>query len=97
RLIPYGRNSNFTGRKNILESVKRLSEPASHNRIALYGLGGSGKTQIALEYVHQRASESGCHVFWVGGSGLSKFSEGFRDVAQLAHIYPTNAEKDPEG
>ncbi|CUS10722.1 unnamed protein product, partial [Tuber aestivum] len=97
RLIPYGRNSNFTGRKNILESVQRLSEPASHNRIALHGLGGSGKTQIALEYVYQRASESGCHVFWVGGSGLSKFSEGFRDVAQLAQIYPTNTEKDREG
>ncbi|CUS13685.1 unnamed protein product, partial [Tuber aestivum] len=97
RLIPYGRNSTFTGRKNLLESVERFSEPTAHSRIALHGLGGSGKTQIALEYVYRHASQSGCHVFWVGGSGLLSFSEGFRDVAQLVRIPRASTEGDEEG
>ncbi|PWW75751.1 TPR-like protein [Tuber magnatum] len=68
-----------------------------HNRIALYGLGGSGKTQIALEYVHQRTIESDSHVFWVQGSGLLKFSEGFRSVAQHVQIPLASAETDEGG
>ncbi|CUS13673.1 unnamed protein product, partial [Tuber aestivum] len=47
-LIPYGRNSTFTGRKNLLELVKRFAECSSHNRIALLGLGGSGYVLIML-------------------------------------------------
>ncbi|CUS06771.1 unnamed protein product, partial [Tuber aestivum] len=95
-MIPYGRNSKFTGRKHLVEEVKRLSEGSNHNRIALHGLGGSGKTQIALEYVYQRASESDCHVFWVHGSGVQKFSEGFRAIAQHVRIPLASAEMDEE-
>ncbi|PWW77303.1 hypothetical protein C7212DRAFT_185931 [Tuber magnatum] len=96
RLIPYSRNRTFTGRKNLLELAKGFSEGTPHSRIALYGLGGSGKTQIALEYVYQCSSESGCHVFWIHGSGLLKFSEGFRRVAQHVQLPPANAETDEE-
>ncbi|PWW75749.1 TPR-like protein [Tuber magnatum] len=96
-LIPYGRNGTFTGRKNHLELIKKLSERTAHNRIALYGVGGSGKTQIALEYVYQRTIESDCHVFWVQGSGLLKFSEGFRAVAQQVQIPLASAETDEGG
>ncbi|CUS06688.1 unnamed protein product, partial [Tuber aestivum] len=96
-MIPYGRNSKFTGRGDLIEEVKRLSAGSNHNRIALHGLGGSGKTQIALEYVYQRASESDCHVFWVHGSGVQKFSEGFRAIAQHVRIPLASAEIEEEG
>ncbi|CUS11371.1 unnamed protein product, partial [Tuber aestivum] len=78
RIIPYSRNTKFTGRKSIIDSVKSLSKRNGHNRIALLGLGGSGKTQIAIEYVHQCASERDCNIFWVQGSGVLKFKEGFK-------------------
>ncbi|CUS13670.1 unnamed protein product, partial [Tuber aestivum] len=97
RLIPYGRNSTFVGRKNLLESLKRVTDSASHNRIALYGLGGSGKTQIALEYVYRCISESGWHVFWVHGSGLLKFCEDFRRIADHVRIPLASAATDQEG
>ncbi|CUS13674.1 unnamed protein product, partial [Tuber aestivum] len=54
------------------------------------------KTQIALEYVYQRISMSDCHVFWVQGSGLLKFSEGFRDIAQAVPLPLNSAEPDEE-
>ncbi|CUS12357.1 unnamed protein product, partial [Tuber aestivum] len=96
RIIPYRRNSKFTGREDLIELVKRLSEGSGQNRIALHGLGGSGKTQIALEYVYQRAGESDCHVFWVHGSGAQKFSEGFRAIAHHVRIPLASTDTDQE-
>ncbi|CUS07627.1 unnamed protein product, partial [Tuber aestivum] len=42
RAIPYRRNSKFTGRKHLIESIKELSQGDCHHRIALHGLGGCG-------------------------------------------------------
>ncbi|CUS07624.1 unnamed protein product [Tuber aestivum] len=86
RVIPYYRNTKFTGRKHLIESIKELSKGTGHHRIALHGLSGSGKTQIALEYVYQRASENDCGVFWVQGSGVLKFIEGFQVIAEHVRI-----------
>ncbi|CUS12762.1 unnamed protein product, partial [Tuber aestivum] len=96
RVIPYCKNTNFTGREDLIESLRRYSERKGHNRIALHGLGGSGKTQIALEYLYRRASESECDIFWVRGSGLPKFSEDLRAIAQHVQIPPPSAEPDEE-
>ncbi|CUS12160.1 unnamed protein product [Tuber aestivum] len=96
RIIPYDRNSEFTGRKGLIESIKRHSEGDGHHRIALHGLGGSGKTQIALEYVYQRASDADCDVFWVQGSGVLKFIDGFRAIAHHVRIPLPSAETDQE-
>jgi tetratricopeptide (TPR) repeat protein len=52
-----GRNATFTGRDGILEQVRdRLlhgSAAGSAPPQALHGLGGVGKTQVALEYAHR--------------------------------------------
>ncbi|CUS07866.1 unnamed protein product [Tuber aestivum] len=97
RIIPYCRNTKFTGRKDLIDLLRRISESKGGNRIALNGLGGTGKTQIALEYVYQRAGEGDCGIFWVQGSGVAKFSEGFRTIAQHVRIPPASAETDEEG
>ncbi|CUS08952.1 unnamed protein product, partial [Tuber aestivum] len=97
RIIPYSRNSRFTGRESLIDSLKRLCKPDGHNRIALHGLGGSGKTQIALEYVYRRASESDCNIFWVQGSGVLRFREGFGAIAQRVRIPLASAETEEEG
>ncbi|PUU74525.1 hypothetical protein B9Z19DRAFT_1133161 [Tuber borchii] len=52
------------------------------------------KTQIALEYVHQRASDHNCDIFWIQGSGVSKFSEGFRAIARHVRIPLCSTEAD---
>lgn len=42
-LLPYARNGVFVGRKPLLEEVERkLADPKSNNRVAIYGLGGIG-------------------------------------------------------
>jgi Cdc6-like AAA superfamily ATPase len=55
------KNHQFIGREGILNKIKEVlssQTPKQYNhRIALYGMGGVGKTQCALEYAYaNRAS-----------------------------------------
>ncbi|CUS07583.1 unnamed protein product [Tuber aestivum] len=83
-MVAYSRNDTFTGRKDIIAHLKELLEDRNYSRVALYGLGGAGKTQIALEYVHQCKGLS--HVFWVHGSSFLKFGEDYRRIFQTVGI-----------
>jgi hypothetical protein len=59
------RNPAFTGRSAILESLRdRLFTHATARPVALLGLGGVGKTQIALEYAHRFAAHYEI-VWWI--------------------------------
>jgi len=57
--IPHERNRHFTGRGEILDALHKSlnqGEPAALTQ-AIKGLGGVGKTQLALEYAYRYASE----------------------------------------
>jgi tetratricopeptide (TPR) repeat protein len=62
------RNRNFSGRDDLLEqlhaSLQVESAAAVVPRGALHGLGGVGKTQLALEFAHRFASDYDI-VWWV--------------------------------
>lgn len=53
-MVPYEENVHFTGREKLLATLcTMLCETSSKqwdHRVALYGLGGVGKTQLALRY-----------------------------------------------
>ncbi len=52
------RNTNFAGRRNLLARIRRqLSSTRSNRPVALYGMGGVGKTQAVTEYAHRYANE----------------------------------------
>ncbi|KAH7308385.1 hypothetical protein B0I35DRAFT_471069, partial [Stachybotrys elegans] len=51
--IPFRKNTNFTGRADIIERIEQLLSPSPEgSRVALVGLGGMGKTQIALHIAY---------------------------------------------
>ncbi|KAK6822874.1 kinesin [Apiospora arundinis] len=86
-LIPFNRDRDFVSRDTILSQVHNLcSEPAS--RTALIGLGGVGKSQIAIEYAYRVREEqsSDTWVFWVHASSAARYEQGFRDIADYLKL-----------
>jgi tetratricopeptide (TPR) repeat protein len=64
--VPYDRNRNFTGREELLSGLWqrfKSGEPGAEIQ-AITGLGGVGKTQVALEYSYRRGA-SYTFVWWV--------------------------------
>lgn len=60
------RNPHFTGRDELIAALRRRLRAGEATLVvqALYGLGGVGKTQLALEYAHRFAAEYDV-VWWV--------------------------------
>ena len=84
-MVAYQRNANFTGRKNLLATLRaKLCEmvPGSWNhRVALYGLGGVGKTQLALEYVFSHKDDYE-RIYWISAVSEATVFAGFQEIAE---------------
>ena len=64
--VPHQRNPNFTGRDQLLDAMHQAlssGQPAALTQ-ALSGLGGIGKTQLAVEYAYRHAADYAL-VWWV--------------------------------
>ncbi|KAJ6260258.1 LOW QUALITY PROTEIN: hypothetical protein Dda_4482 [Drechslerella dactyloides] len=83
-VIPNGINETFCGRADVLEALRQILDPikASWNRRALlYGLGGVGKTKVALEYTN-RFKDQYDAIFWITADAPEKMSEAFLQVSR---------------
>ncbi|KAL1846163.1 hypothetical protein Daus18300_014339 [Diaporthe australafricana] len=91
--IPFSRDSDFVNRGDILDQIdRRCSEPAG--RVALVGLGGVGKSQLAIEFVHRTAEASSkIWIFWVHASTQARVEESFRTIADTVKLSGRNEPK----
>ncbi len=96
--VPLPRNPYFSGREEILETLHtRLGVDqavALTQSSALHGLGGVGKTQIALEYAYRHALEYRA-VFWIRAESTEQIISSFGQIADVLHL-PQCREKDQE-
>jgi hypothetical protein len=91
RVLPFGRNKDFVGRQSKLNQLITIlhTEDTREDcqRIALVGLGGVRKTQIALEFTFQLQSISPtCSLFWVRASDPTSFENAYYDIGQQLNI-----------
>lgn len=55
-------------------------------RVVLHGLGGIGKTQLAIEYI-RRHKEKYTAIFWLNANDQDSLKLSFRDIAQQVLKY----------
>ncbi|MCJ1386364.1 hypothetical protein MMC17_009490, partial [Xylographa soralifera] len=85
-IVPFGRDTDFIERGAILDQIHyKCAVPGS--RIALVGLGGVGKSQLAIEYayrIQERSPET--WVFWAHTSNAARFEQSYRAIANYVKI-----------
>lgn len=81
------RNLVFTGREELLRQLERgLREgPTAVLPHALHGMGGVGKSQLALEFVHRHAAEYEI-VWWIPAERPTQIAQAFVELARRLHL-----------
>ncbi|KAK4667508.1 NB-ARC domain and tetratricopeptide repeat-containing NOD-like receptor [Podospora pseudopauciseta] len=82
RIIPFPRNEDVVDRYILAELDQLLPPSPDYQSAALWGLGGSGKTQIALEYAYRRSRDPACSVFWVHADNETTFTQDYKVIAK---------------
>ncbi|KAA8893190.1 hypothetical protein FN846DRAFT_980026 [Sphaerosporella brunnea] len=101
--LPFARLSKFVGREQILAHMDDLFDPkllanghpekSRRKMVALHGMGGMGKSHIALEYVYRHAEQYST-VIWVDVTDSSTTNASGRQtletlIAHYATKYPS--------
>lgn len=86
-LVPFQRNPHYVDRE-VLESLKDvLCAESRLSGTAIHGLGGVGKTQIALELAHQlREDYPDCSTFWIPAMSTGSIHQAYLNVAHSLGI-----------
>ena len=91
--LPFHKNGNFTGRDRELAEIHEVlhnadSAISQRRAMILHGLGGIGKTQLAIQYayIHQKDYTS---VWWVNAATTQTLSQGFLGIARQLFLYHT--------
>lgn len=93
--MPFSRNKSFVGREQELSTLRQWtssSEDACHN-MAVFGLGGVGKTQIAIEFAYcMRERNPNCSVFWVPATDHLVFEQAYKQIGHTLNIPSIDAD-----
>ncbi|KAM0539718.1 hypothetical protein ACHAO7_011909, partial [Fusarium culmorum] len=81
-VIRYPKNPSFRGRQEVLERMedKLLPSSTTLKSYALYGFGGVGKTQLALQFCYSHAHVFQA-IFWISADTEKKIKKDLLDVA----------------
>jgi len=82
--VPYQRNPYFTGRKASFSKLRHLltSDRSETSICAIVGLGGIGKTQLAIEYAYRFATEYDV-IAWFHANDPVTLTDDYKKLTRL--------------
>lgn len=96
RDFPYTRNVQFCFRTQLLERLRSHLEPeqpkSTLRTAGLYGLGGVGKTQLALEFAY-RHTHGFDAIFWIKAETEAKIRES---ICAYGRVMQDNSQTGPQ-
>ena len=90
--VPHHRNPNFTGRKDILSNLRAAltsGEPSAWKQ-AITGMGGVGKTQLAIEYIYRRKTDYKV-IWWIRSEEPAAMAADYADLAASLDLPEKNS------
>ncbi|KAH7133076.1 hypothetical protein B0J13DRAFT_93028 [Dactylonectria estremocensis] len=96
--IPFGPNQRFVGRATLLEKLQAsFFTSQGHQRVALVGLGGIGKTQTALKFAFwTKENKPEYSVFWIPALSRATFEQAYLEIKSICAIQGAEGENPKE-
>ncbi|KAL6714710.1 hypothetical protein ACLMJK_008135 [Lecanora helva] len=80
-LVPFDRDYGYIDRAGIIGELDEWLK--RQKRVSLAGIGGVGKSQIAIEYCYRYHEKNpAANVFWVHASTLPQIDQSYRQIAR---------------
>ncbi|KAK4452538.1 hypothetical protein QBC34DRAFT_455296, partial [Podospora aff. communis PSN243] len=96
-LVPYGPNPRFFGRSSELDTLReyldRTSTSTQLKAIGIHGLGGVGKSQLALQYANLSMDRYSLTA-WIPSDSCIKVVQGVSELADKLGLLGSGAEDD---
>ncbi|KAL4947389.1 hypothetical protein BDW69DRAFT_204458 [Aspergillus filifer] len=91
-IVPLRKNPKFVGRQSEITELEELfALQDGPSRVAVTGLGGIGKTQVALELAYRiRDRDQERSVFWVPCTSHAVIEQTYLKIAQTLGLYNAN-------
>ena len=84
-MVPFERDEDYVQRSNLLTDIDRRFE--TQRRAALSGIGGVGKSQIAVEYCYCfRDQRPDANIFWIFAASIPRLHQGYKAIAKRLKI-----------
>jgi tetratricopeptide (TPR) repeat protein len=93
-MLPKERNPLFVGRKVLLNRLFGMLCETNPHRVALYGMGGIGKTETALAYTYSY-KDYYRSIFWINGINQASLLSGFQQIASIIGLETTGSSTEP--
>jgi nucleoside phosphorylase len=92
-MVPFERNPHFLERDSELKDLeKMIFSEGTLKTAAITGLGGVGKTQVALELAYRvRDKHPQCSVFWISSTSLESIEQDYVKISEQLGIQDTTS------
>ncbi|EHK49529.1 hypothetical protein TRIATDRAFT_189576 [Trichoderma atroviride IMI 206040] len=96
--VPFRHNQNFFGREELLLEIEQKLESRDDalRSLSIWGTGGVGKTQIALEFAYRQHRKGVKYILWIPSEHHSESAKAFTQVAGLLKLSGATTSKGHE-